>query len=131
MSVTVAQPHRGGEMPTLLRVAIAVGLPMAGAATVAGAYPGQEILLCAGWLALAVTTFLFAQPVIGISLMTGAFLMAAYPTLLQSLGALTVNNLLGVCLLALMALRIVEERDFSFLKNKQVRVFAVIGFFLF
>ena len=117
-------------MPTLLRVAIAVGLPMAGAATVAGTYLGKEILLCAGWLAIAVTTFLFAQPVIGISLMTGAFLMAAYPTLLQSLGALTVNNLLGVCLLGLMALRIIEERDFSFLKNKQIRVFAVIGFFL-
>src|SRR5215470_9471271 len=119
MSVTVAQPHRGGEMPTLLRVLIAVGLPMAGAATVAGTYLGKEIILCAGWMAIFVTTFMFAQPVIGIALMTAAFLMAAYPTLLQSLGVLTVNNLLGVFLVVLMGLRILETRDFSFLRNRQ------------
>jgi hypothetical protein len=119
-------------MPTLLRVLIAVGLPMAGAATVAGTYLGKEIILCAGWIAIFVTTFLFAQPVIGIALMTGAFLMAAYPTtLLQSLGVLTVNNLLGICLLGLMALRIVETRDFSFLRNRQVRILVVIGLLLF
>jgi hypothetical protein len=131
MSVTVAQHHRGGEMPTLLRVLIAVGLPMAGAATVAGTYLGKEIILCAGWIAIFVTTFLFAQPVIGIGLMTAAFLMAAYPTLLQALGVLTVNNLLGLCLLGLMALRIVETRDFSFFRNKQVRILALIGVLLF
>src|SRR5215470_14512160 len=107
MSVTVAQPHRGGEMPTLLRVLIAVGLPMAGAATVAGTFLGKEILLCAGWIAIAFTAFLFARPVIGISIMTAAFLMAAYPTLLQSLGMLTVNNLLGVCLLGLLVLDVI------------------------
>jgi hypothetical protein len=130
MAVTAAQHSRAGEMPVLLRVAIAFGLPLAGAATVAGTFLGKEIILCAGWIALFVTTFLFAQPVIGIALMTGAFLMAAYPTLLQSLGALTVNNLLGLCLLALMVLRIVETRDFSFLRNRQVRILTVIGLLL-
>src|SRR5215813_6933850 len=123
MAVTAAHQQRAGEMPALLRVAIAVGLPMAGAATVAGTFLGKEIFLFAGWMAVFVTTFLLAQPVIGIALMTAAFLMAAYPTLLQTLGALTVNNLLGVFLLALMGLRIIESRDFSFLRNKQVRIF--------
>jgi O-antigen ligase len=128
--VTVAQHHRAGEMPTLLRVLIAVGLPMAGAATVAGTFLGKEIILFAGWLAVCVAVFLLAQPVIGIALMTAAYLMAAYPTLLQTLGVLTVNNLLGVCLLGLMVLRIIETRDFSFLRNRQVRILAVIGVLL-
>src|SRR5262245_52640945 len=104
MPVTAPQREASSDIPVLLRVLIAVGLPMACAATVAGTFLGKEILLCAGWIALSVTAFLFAQPVIGISMMTGAFLMAAYPTLLQSLGMLTVNNLLGVCLLGLMVL---------------------------
>jgi hypothetical protein len=130
MAVTAAHHDRAGQMPALLRLAIAVGLPMAGAATVAGTYLGKELILCAAWLAIFVTTFLLAQPVIGIALMTAAFLMAAYPTILQALGVLTVNNLLGVFLLALMALRIVETRDFSFLRNRQVRVLAVIGVLL-
>jgi hypothetical protein len=113
-----------------VRVLIAIGLPMAGAATVAGTYLDREILLCAGWVAVAVTAFLFAQPVIGIALMTGAFLMAAYPTMLQALGALTVNNLLGVCLLALMVIELMETRNFSFLRNRQLQLLAVIGVFL-
>jgi hypothetical protein len=118
------------RQPLLIRVVIAVGLPLAGAVTVAGTYLGKEIIICAGWIGVFVTTFLFAQPVIGIALMTAAFLMAAYPTLLQTLGALTLNNLLGLCLLVLLVLRIVETHDFSFLKNRQLRVFAVIGLLL-
>jgi hypothetical protein len=124
------QHDRGEEMPALLRVAIACGLPLAGAATVAGTYLGKEILVCAGWIAVFVTTLLFAQPVVGIALMTGAFLMAAYPTLLQTLGALTLNNLLGLCLLVLLVLRIVETHDFSFLRNRQVRILGAIGLLL-
>ena len=118
------------RQPLLIRLVIAVGLPFVGAATVAGTFLDKEILICAGWLGVFVVTFLFIEPVIGIALMTGAFLMAAYPTTLQTLGALTVNNLLGLCLLVLMVLEIIETRDFSFLKNKQLRVFAVIGLLL-
>ena len=119
-----------GDTPVLLRVLLGVGLPLAAAATVVGTFLGKEILLCAGWLAVCVTAFLFAQPVLGIALMTGAFLMAAYPTLLQSLGFLTVNNLLGLCLLALMALHVADTRDFSFLRNRQVRILGLIGILL-
>ena len=116
-------------MPQLLRLAIAVGLPLSGAATIVATYFNKEILLCAGWFAVCIATFLLAAPVIGISLMTGAFLMAAYPSALQALGALTVNNLLGVLLLVLMGLRIVATRDFSVLRTPQIRLLALIGVF--
>ena len=118
------------RQPILIRLLIGVGLPLAGAATVAGTFLDKAILICAGWLGVFVLTLLFMQPVIGIALMTGAFLMAAYPTTLQTLGALTVNNLLGACLLLLLIFQIVEHRDFSFLKNKQLRVLAIIGLIL-
>src|SRR5258708_26320141 len=100
---------------------------MAAAMTVAGTYFGKEILICAGWLALSVVGVLFIRPVVGIAMMTAAFLLAAYPTLLQSLGMLTVNNLLGVCFVVLLGLHVVETRDFSFLRNRQVRMLLVIG----
>ena len=110
-----------------MRLGIAVALPLAGAITIVGTFLDKEIIVGAGWIGVVMLAFLFYQPVMGIAIMTWAFLMAAYPTMLQSLGALTVNNLLGVCLLALLALRVIETKDFSFLRTKQVLIFAVIG----
>ena len=127
----IAPPHdRSAETPLALRAAIALGLPMAGAMTVAGTYFGKEILICAGWMALSVVAVLFIRPAVGIALMTAAFLLAAYPTLLQSLGMLTINNLLGVCFVLLLGLHVVERRDLSFLRNRQVQIFLVIGVLL-
>jgi O-antigen ligase len=127
MPVTASPAHRSSETPRALRVAIGLGLPMAAAMTVAGTYVGKEILICAAWLALSVVGMLFYRPVVGIAMMTAAFLLAAYPTLLQALGMLTVNNLLGICFLLLLGLHVVEKRDFSFLSNRQVQVLLVIG----
>src|SRR6187455_2229535 len=81
-------------------------------------------------LALGVVGILFVRPVVGIAMMTAAFLLAAYPTLLQSLGMLTVNNLLGICFVVLLGLHVVEKRDFSFLRNRQVLMLALIGLLL-
>jgi len=130
MPVIAPPIDRPAETPRALRVAVALGFPMAGAMTVAGTYFGKEILICAGWLALSVIGALFVRPVVGISMMTSAFLLAAYPTLLQSLGMLTVNNLLGICFVVLLALHVVEKRDFSFLRNRQVAILCVIGLLL-
>ena len=69
------------ETPRALRVAIALGLPMAAAMTVVGTYFGKEVLIFAAWLALGVVGILFVRPVVGIAMMTAAFLLAAYPTL--------------------------------------------------
>jgi len=130
MPVTASSSDHSIETPRALRVAIALGLPMAAAMTVVGTYFGKEILIFAAWLALGVVGILFVRPVVGIAMMTAAFLLAAYPTLLQSLGMLTVNNLLGICFVVLLGLHVVEKRDFSFLRNRQVLMLALIGLLL-
>ena len=127
MPVTASPFERSNETPRALRAAIALGLPAAAAMTVVGTYFNKEVLIFAAWLAVSVVGVLFTRPVVGIAMMTAAFLLAAYPTLLQSLGMLTVNNLLGICFVVLLGLHIIEKRDFSFLANRQVRVFLVIG----
>jgi O-antigen ligase len=130
MPVTAPRYDRPAETPFALRAAITLGLPMAGAMTVAGTYLNKEVLVAAGWIALSVIGILFARPVVGIAMMTAAFLLAAYPTLLQALGMLTVNNLLGLCFVVLLALHVIEKRDLSFLRNRQVQIFVVIGILL-
>lgn len=124
-------PTEGGYAsgtPALLRVVLLLAVPLIGALTVAGTYVGQEVVIVALWVAMALGAFLFIRPVIGISAMTAAFLLAAYPTLLQALGFLTINNLLGLCFSVLVAGYILETRDLSFLKIPQIKIFLLIGF---
>jgi O-antigen ligase len=127
MPVTASRYDQSADPPLALRAAIVLGLPMAGALTVAGTYLGKELLVSAAWLALSVIAVLLVRPTVGIAMMTIAFLLAAYPTLLQSLGMLTINNLLGLCFVLLLGLHIIDKRDLSFLRSRQVRVFLVIG----
>jgi O-antigen ligase len=56
--------------------------------------------------------------------------LAAYPTVFQSLGVLTINNLMGLALLGLLAARILETRDFSFFRIRQVQILILIGVLL-
>src|SRR5262249_6405134 len=130
MPATFVPSRPAAGNPALIRIAIALALPAFGAATVAGTLLGKEVIVAAGWLALAISGLLFIRPVIGVAVMTVLFLLAAYPTLLQALGFLTINNLLGLCLVVLLAVRIVETRDFSFLRFKQLRILMFIGWLL-
>jgi O-antigen ligase len=125
-----AMSRRATSTSLPMRALLAVMFPMIAALTVTGTYLNKEIIITVLWLALSVGGFLFIRPVIGIAVMTAAFLLAAYPTLLQALGFLTINNLLGICFVVLLALRILETRDLSFLKIKQVQVLMVIGLLL-
>lgn len=125
-----AMSRRAASTSLPMRALLAVMFPMIAALTVTGTYLNKEIIITAGWLALSIGGFLFIRPVVGIAIMTTAFLLAAYPTLLQALGFLTINNLLGICFVALLGLRILETRDLSFLKIRQVQVLAVIGILL-
>ena len=127
MSRALIERGPASSTPVLMRVALMLGLPFIGALTVAGTYLGKEIVITAAWVALSLGAFLFIRPVVGIAAMTGAFLLAAYPTLLQALGFLTINNLLGICFVVLVAGYILETRDLSFLKIRQVRILMVIG----
>src|SRR5262249_43867917 len=112
------------------RIAIALALPLLAAGTILGIFTNHEFIVTAGWLALTLSGVLFVRPVVGIAAMTVLFLLAAYPTPLQDLGVLTVNNLLGLCFVVLLAARIIETRDFSFLRVRQVRILMGIGVLL-
>ena len=121
--------HTGSD-PVLIRIAIALALPLLAAGTILGIFTNHEFIVTAGWLALTLSGVLFVRPVVGIAAMTVLFLLAAYPTPLQDLGVLTVNNLLGLCFVVLLAARIIETRDFSFLRVRQVRILMGIGVLL-
>ena len=130
MPATSVPSRPAAGNPALIRIAIALALPAFAAATVVGTWLGKEIIVAAGWVALSVSGFLFIRPVVGIAVMTVLFLLAAYPTLLQALGVLTINNLLGLCFVVLLGARIIETRDFSFLRIRQVRILIGIGLLL-
>jgi hypothetical protein len=114
-----------------LRIVVALALPLVAAMTVMGTYLGKEVVIFAGLLALSVGGLLFVRPVVGLSIMTTAYLLAAYPTVFQALGLLTVNNLLGLCFVVLLLARVLETRDLSFLVRPQVLVLAGIGILFF
>jgi len=130
MPATSVPSRPAAGNPRLIRIAIALALPAFAAATIVGTLLGKEIIVTAGWVALSVSGLLFIMPVVGIAVMTVLYLLAAYPTLLQALGVLTINNLLGVCFVVLLGARIIETRDFSFLRNRQVRILMFIGLLL-
>lgn len=117
--------------PLSTRVTLALALPLIGAMTVAGTYLGKEIIIFAGLLALSVGGFLFVRPIVGLAIMTTAYLLAAYPTIFQALGLLTVNNLIGLCFVLLLLARVLETRDLSFLTRPSILVLAAIGILFF
>src|SRR6476660_491203 len=84
--------------PAGLRVAVALTLPFIGAVTVVGIFLGKEVIVAAALLALCMVGFVMVKPLVGVLVMTSGFLLAAYPTALQTLGMLSLNNLLGLCL---------------------------------
>ena len=114
-------------MPVAIRAALALAFPFIAALTVAGTYLGLELVVGAAWLAFAMVAALFVNPIMGIVVMVALYMLSAYPTLLQSLGFLTVANLLGVGFLVSLAVHVLNTRDLSFLKQPQVLVFAAIG----
>jgi len=114
-------------IPIWIRIALALALPLLAALTVIGTYLGKEIIIFAGLLTLSVGGVLFVRPVVGLAIMTAGYMLAAYPTALQSLGVLSVNNLIGLCFVVLLLARIQATRDLSFLVRPQVLLLAAIG----
>jgi O-antigen ligase len=55
------------------------------------------------------------------------FLLAAYPTVFQDLGVLTINNLLGIVLAVALMSYILTTRDLSFLRQRHFLLLAAIG----
>jgi hypothetical protein len=114
-------------MPAGLRLAITLALPVAGAISVTGVYQNKEVIVAAAWVAFTIAALVFIQPLVGVAAMTATFMLVAYPSLLQTLGVLTLNNLLGLCLGAVLVAQVLTTRDLSVLKTRQVLLFAAIG----
>src|SRR5215471_16110105 len=68
-------------------------------------------------------------PVFGIVTFIGTLLLGL-PWFLAGDGRLTANNLLGLILLAVLAVQVCLTRDLWFMKTSQVILFALIGFVL-
>jgi O-antigen ligase len=117
--------------PALVQAMAVIGFPFIAAMTVAGTYFNKEVIVTAAWVAFGTIGILFVRPAIGIMVMTAAYMLAAYPTILQSLGVFTINNLLGVAFVLLLAMRILETRDLEFLRVPAVRVFMVMWVLFF
>jgi O-antigen ligase len=124
-----SRPEPAGT-PASVRLLIALGLPFIGAMSVLSIWLGNEVILLAFWGMLFMIGFLLARPVAGIVMLTTGLLLAAYPTVLQSLGVLTVGNLLGVGMAALLAAHVLATRDLSFLRTPQLLVLGLIGVLL-
>src|SRR3989442_15295742 len=110
----MARRHRSG-LPAGTWSLIALGLPFVGAVTVVGIYLNKEIIVAAAWVAFVVAGAVLFDPLVGVVAMSGGFLLAAYPTVLQELGVLTINNLLGLVLGVALLAYVLGSRDLSFL----------------
>src|SRR5690349_3269592 len=117
-------------MPAGVRVLIALGLPFIGAITVVGIFLNKEVIVAAAWIAFSGGAAVLIEPVIGVVTITAMFLLAAYPTVLQDLGVLTISNLIGLCLAVVLVAYVLRTRDLSFLTQRQVLILAVIGILL-
>jgi O-antigen ligase len=128
-ATALARRPRAG-MPTGLWLAIALGLPFIGAVTVTGIYLNQEVIVAAAWVAMCVAGSVLVEPLVGVIAMTSTFLLVAYPSVLQTLGVITINNLIGLCLGVALAAYVITSRDLSFLTVRQVLVLGAIGLLL-
>ncbi len=76
--------------------------------------------------AACVLAMVVSRPHIGIAVLMSAF-MIEYPKALQGTGFLTINNVLGLVFLVLLAQRVYMTEDWWFLKSREVRLLFVIG----
>lgn len=73
---------------------------------------------------------ILVRPEVGVFLLLATFLFK-YPKFLEGSGWLTINNLLGVALSAILVGTVAIQRQFRFLKTRQVRMFLLIGLIMF
>ncbi|GBD25698.1 hypothetical protein HRbin30_01022 [bacterium HR30] len=83
---------------------------------------GATVILIFGLFLLAL---IITRPHYGIALFLSTFLMT-YPRALQGVGFLTINNVLGLIFLVLLAYRVYRERDWSFVTMPEVQLLAFI-----
>ena len=124
-SALTYQPARGaaGTPAWLAFAMLALGTAMAAAVWAGGQWPLTTLVL----LFLVVAYVLVLQrPHVGISIFLTTFLVN-YPAVAKGSGAITINNLLGVQFLVLLAWSYYRDRDAWYLSDPLFRLLLAIG----
>jgi O-antigen ligase len=101
----------GGALLMLLTAVSASGLAVHG------------LIVLLGGLALALCV---VRPELGVLALVSTFFLS-YPAMLEGAGRLTPNNVLGLVLGAVLAVRMAVERKAEFLRDRYVHLFLLIG----
>jgi len=74
---------------------------------------------------------IFYNPHVGLMVIMSTMLVS-YPAALRGIGPLTINNLLGTTLVAILAIQIYRTGDYWFLREPEIRMLLVVaGLLLF
>ena len=88
----------------------------------------KEIIGLMAILAAVGAAIIFARPEFGILLFLASFFVT-YGKIIPTEGRFTPNNLLGLLFTVLLLMKIYQEKNVSFLKEKVIQIFLVIVLF--
>lgn len=94
------------------------------------AYLGSPMLVPVLVVALLIGCLILFRPEVGVLLLFTTILFK-YPKFLEGSGWLTINNLLGLTLSAILLATIAVRKQLWFLKVRQVQIFLLIGLVIF
>jgi O-antigen ligase len=94
------------------------------------AYLGSPVLVPVLIMALLIGFLILFRPEVGVLLLFATILFK-YPKFLEGSGWLTINNLLGLTLSAILLATIAVRKQLWFLKVRQVQIFLLIGLVIF
>lgn len=112
------------------RLAVAALAGLLGAVGLAS-YLGFEVKAAGATVALVVLASVLFRPALGVVIFIASFALATYPEPLRGVGALTVNNLLGLLLGTVLLVRVAQHLRFPFLRSPQVQLLFAIGAIFF
>lgn len=127
-SHAIAAPRPGTPLPRslLLVVLVCTALLFGWAAA-----QGQIAVLLAMTIAVGLFGICLYRSEVGIFVFMST-MMLTYPDILQGVGPLTINNLLGVFYSLLLLTQVYRSRDTWFMRANEVRIFIMLGgLFLF
>ena len=127
MSTTALQLQRPATVATtpawVLLLLVGLGVAMGGAAWVGGQWPLRVVVLL---IVAAAFLLVLSRPHIGISLFLTTFLIN-YPGVARGIGPLTINNVLGIVFIGLLAWNYYTTRDAWYLREPLVWMLLLVG----
>jgi O-antigen ligase len=97
---------------------------------VAALFNDQRLLLGAALVALVFAGLLVLyKPYLGVMVIMSTMLMS-YPSALKGVGPFTINNLLGISLVLILAFQLYRSHDYWFLREPEIRLLIAIAIVL-